>query len=322
MKTLFLLPFATAVWVLPHAVNAQNGAGTSLPSASSYVSPLADYQRFVDEKVLPWKAANDKVAEIGGWRAYAKEAQAVMPTSTPSKPINADVLDIGRVAQSPLPVRLAWLQAVAKQAQWAYAKQVHASAQAASELARRMRSVGNFTRLQQANQHALYTETASLLLASSQEAREAREALIRTLGWHAAKANAMALPDKLPDLPEAPIAETVLNQVTRKTSTAVFAPEEPSELRSSYNAYRHAFDQAQLYRDEVLPLRQIIAEEAGLRYNGMFIGVFELLAENREHIKAVMASIAATEAFWKTDAAFQDTLQNQIRMPVTDTFTD
>jgi hypothetical protein len=322
LKTLFLLPFATAVWVLPHAVNAQNGAGTSLPSASSYVSPLADYQRFIDEKVLPWKAANDKVAEIGGWRAYAKEAQAVMPTSTPSKPINADVLDIGRVAQSPLPVRLAWLQAVAKQAQWAYAKQVHASAQAASELARRMRSVGNFTRLQQANQHALYTETASLLLASSQEAREAREALIRALGWHAAKANAMVLPDKLPDLPAAPIAETVLNQVVRQTSTAVFAPEEPSELRSSYNAYRHAFDLAQLYRDEVLPLRQIIAEEAGLRYNGMFIGVFELLAENREHIKTVMASIAATEAFWKADAAFQDTLQNQIRLSVTDTFTD
>jgi outer membrane protein TolC len=245
-----------------------------------------------------------------------------MPTSTPSKPTSADVLDVGRIAQAPLPVRLAWLQAVSKQAQWAYAKQVHASAQAAGELARRMRSVGNFTRLQQANQHAMYAETASLLLASSQEALEAREALIRTLGWHDAKARTLVLPEKLPDLPATPTAETALNQVVRPSSTAVFAPEEPSELRSSYSTYRHAYDMAKHYRDEVLPLRQIIAEEAGLRYNGMFIGVFELLAENREHIKAVMASITAIEAFWKADAAFQDMLQNQIRMSATYTFAD
>ena len=33
------------------------------------------------------------------------------------------------------------------------------------------------------------------------------------------------------------------------------------------------------YRDEVLPLRRVIAEENLLRYNGMLIGVFELLAD-------------------------------------------
>ena len=92
----------------------------------------------------------------------------------------------------------------------------------------------------------------------------------------------------------------------------MFASEASSELRSSYATYRIAYDLAKLYNDEILPLRKVIAEEATLRYNGMFIGVFELLAENREQTKTVMASIAAVQAFWQAEAGFQDTLQTQL----------
>jgi outer membrane protein TolC len=277
-----------------------------------YASPIADYQKFVDEKVLPWKAANDKVAEIGGWRAYAKEAQANATTTPPTPVINADVMSTEKMAKMPIPVRMAWLQAVAKQEQLVHAKQTHASAQASSELARRMRSVGNFTRLQQAHQHAMYAEAASLLLTSTLEAFEAREALVRAIGLNDAKAKALALPDRLPELPASPISETALQRVVRMSNTQMFASDEPSELRSSYATYRNAYDLAKHYRDEILPLQKIIAEEATLRYNGMFIGVFELLAENREQTKMVMASIAATQAFWQADAGFQDTLQTQL----------
>ena len=45
------------------------------------------------------------------------------------------------------------------------------------------------------------------------------------------------------------------------------------------DAYRTAYDIARHYRDEVVPLRKRIAEENVLRYNGMLIGVFELLAD-------------------------------------------
>ena len=285
-------------------------------TTTGYISPLADYQKFADEKVLPWKEANDKVAEIGGWRAYAKEAQASATTASPTVAANADVLSAEKIAKAPMPVRTAWLQAVAKQEQLVHAKQMHASAQASSELARRMRSVGNFTRLQQANQHAVYAEAATLLLASTQEAFEAREALIRTMGLNDAKANALVrpdrLPDRLPELPESPVTETVLARVVRSSNTQNFASEAPSELRSSYAAYRNAYDLAKHYRDEVLPLRKIIAEETALRYNGMFIGVFELLAENREQTKMVIASIAAKLAFWQAEAQFQNTFQSQL----------
>jgi outer membrane protein TolC len=277
-----------------------------------YTSPIADYQKFVDEKVLPWKDANNKVAEIGGWRAYAKEAQLNAMTVLPAEVASTDVLSAAKIAKMPMPVRMAWLQAVAKQEQLLHAKQSHASAQASSELARRMRSVGNFTRLQQAHQHAMYAEAASLLLTSTQEAGEAREALVRAMGLNDAKAKALALPDRLPELPASPIAETALQRVVRMSDTQMFASEAPSEMRSSYAAYRIAYDLAMHYRDEVLPLQKIIAEEATLRYNGMFIGVFELLAENREQTKMVIAAIAAKQAFWLADAGFQDTLQSQL----------
>ncbi len=310
MKTLFFTPFAAtfvaATCLLSSTAIAQ--------SRDSYTSPIADYQKFIDEKVLDWKAANDKVAEIGGWRAYAKEAQAnaALASSTQAAASNAVVLNAEKIAKAPVPVRMAWLHAVAKQEQLVYAKQAHTSAQASSELARRMRSVGNFTRLQQAHQHAMYAEAATMLLTSTQEAAQAREALIRTMGLNDAKANALALPSRLPELPTSPIPETALKRMVRMSETQMFASEAPSELRSSYTAYRNAYDLAKHYRDEVLPLQKIIAEEATLRYNGMFIGVFELLAENREQTKMVISSIAATQAFWQADAAFQDTLQTQL----------
>jgi len=47
-----------------------------------------------------------------------------------------------------------------------------------------------------------------------------------------------------------------------------------SNLRESYSAYRTAYDIARHHRDEVLPLRKVIADENQLRYNGMLIGVF------------------------------------------------
>jgi outer membrane protein TolC len=81
-----------------------------------------------------------------------------------------------------------------------------------------------------------------------------------------------------------------------------------SDLRESYAAYRTAYDSSRQYRDEVLPLSKVIADENGLRYNGMFIGVFELLADHRTQINTVKAAIAAQQQFWQADAALQATL--------------
>jgi len=48
-----------------------------------------------------------------------------------------------------------------------------------------------------------------------------------------------------------------------------------------------AYDIARHHRDEIVPARQRIADENLLRYNGMLIGVFELLADARAQIASV-----------------------------------
>ena len=41
----------------------------------TYQSPLANYRRLGEDKLVPWSEANETVNRIGGWRAYAREAQ-------------------------------------------------------------------------------------------------------------------------------------------------------------------------------------------------------------------------------------------------------
>ena len=49
-------------------------AGAVVP-AFALPSAFADYRRHGDTTLRPWKDANDAVGRIGGWRAYAREAQ-------------------------------------------------------------------------------------------------------------------------------------------------------------------------------------------------------------------------------------------------------
>jgi outer membrane protein TolC len=76
-----------------------------------------------------------------------------------------------------------------------------------------------------------------------------------------------------------------------------------SQLREGYSAYRTAYDIARHYRDEIVPLRQTMQDENVLRYNGMLIGVFELLAEARDQITSVNNALNAQQQFWLADAA-------------------
>jgi outer membrane protein TolC len=280
-------------------------------------------------------------------------------------------------------VRQTWVRAVAAQQSLAYAHQVHRSAQASAELARRMQQVGNFTRLQRARQQGFYADSAARLASSQHASTAAREELTRQLGLNDAQAARLRLPERLPDLPEAPRQAAVVNatatqqrldvQLARQqldnagrsqgldlvnslvdveigvrrdtvfdnaegTSTARKGYElgirlpifdwgtarrdamnaqslaaahryesavrgASSQLRESYSAYRTAYDVARHYRDEIVPLRRVMADENLLRYNGMLIGVFELLADSRDQIASVTAALDAYQQFWLADAA-------------------
>ena len=81
-----------------------------------------------------------------------------------------------------------------------------------------------------------------------------------------------------------------------------------SQTVEAYGAYRAAYDVARHYRDEIVPLRKTISDENLLRFNGMLIGVFELLADAREQVGSVIQAIEAQREFWIADAMLQTTL--------------
>ena len=291
----------------------------------------------------------------------------------------------GNVLDQVTRVRQAWVRAVAAQQTLQYAKQVYDSAEAGAELARRMQGVGNFNRITRAREQAFYADAATRLSTAQHQVTASREELVRLLGLDESQAQALKLPERLPDLPKQALdpqavgslatkarldirlAQTALdgaakaqglNMVTsftdieltgRRNTTfdnaegtrsnargweidvrlPIFdwggmqrdamnartlaaanqleatARAAGSSLRESYSAYRTAYDVARHYRDEVVPVRKVIAEENQLRYNGMLISVFELLADARDQVGAVTAALDAQRQFWLADAALQ-----------------
>lgn len=96
------------------------------------------------------------------------------------------------------------------------------------------------------------------------------------------------------------MAESLYMQAAhRAAETAVSAR---SEVREAYVGYRAAYDVARLYRDEIVPARKRVSEENLYRYNGMIIGVFELIADARAQVAAVDGYIQALRDFWVSKA--------------------
>jgi outer membrane protein TolC len=98
--------------------------------------------------------------------------------------------------------------------------------------------------------------------------------------------------------------------------TLAIARNAGSQVRASYDAYRSAHDLARLYRDEIVPLRRSVAEEAVLQYNGMLIGVFDLLADARAQVSSVAQAIEAERDFWRADAALKASLLGRPVVPL------
>jgi hypothetical protein len=74
---------------LPPVLVAFAQSPAQAPTALGFKSTLEKYKPYTDEKIAPWKAANDEVGKIGGWRAYLKEAnepdtQPANKTPTPN----------------------------------------------------------------------------------------------------------------------------------------------------------------------------------------------------------------------------------------------
>ena len=70
--------------------------------ALNYESSLSRYRLMGDEKPVSWRDANDTVTRIGGWRAYAREAQQT--DAAPAAPAASAVMPADKVKSMPLPM--------------------------------------------------------------------------------------------------------------------------------------------------------------------------------------------------------------------------
>jgi len=105
-------------------------------------------------------------------------------------------------------------------------------------------------------------------------------------------------------------AESIYMQsVNRLAETAINAR---SDVRENYLGYRTSYDLAQHYRDNIVPLRKKISDENLLRYNGMLIGVFELLADARDQVASVNGYIEALRDYWLAETELQTALGGKL----------
>ena len=100
--------------------------------------------------------------------------------------------------------RKAFFGAVAAQELVKYYEQVKEAADASSELARRMLQAGNFSKLAQLREQTFYADATANLARARHQAVAERERLIRVLGLSGEQLD-FKLPERLPDLPKAPL---------------------------------------------------------------------------------------------------------------------
>ncbi|MCB5191757.1 TolC family protein [Methylobacillus arboreus] len=95
-------------------------------------------------------------------------------------------------------------------------------------------------------------------------------------------------------------AEAIYTQALERTAQATVDAE--SEIRAAYARYRVRYEVARHFQDEIVPLRKRILQENQLRYNGMLLSAFELLADARMQVNSVNQYISAVRDFWLAEA--------------------
>jgi hypothetical protein len=66
-----------------------------------YESSLSRYRGTADDKPVGWREANDTVTRIGGWRAYAREAQQPDPATAATPPAGQPATPLPAPASAP-----------------------------------------------------------------------------------------------------------------------------------------------------------------------------------------------------------------------------
>ena len=104
------------------------------------------------------------------------------------------------------------------------------------------------------------------------------------------------------DSGKARLRRAELNYMQAANRLAAMAVNVRAEARGAYAVYNARYDIARHYKRNVLPLRNIIAEQALLTNNGMITNTFELLQDTRGRLNSLILSAGAKRDFWLADA--------------------
>jgi len=222
-------------------------------------------------------------------------------------------LGVAQTVALTAPVRQAYFLALAAQQALLTLEQASEAAGLAAELAARMARAGNLSHLERSREQALHADTVVRLMRARHAHLVAREELTRLMGLRGPQE--FSLPQRLPELPGAIFTSDAIEALALQDRTSAVADQTRPQVRQAYAAYQTAHQLARHYRDEVVPLRKEISEQLLLRYNGMLIGVLELLADARAQIEAVHDGILAQRDFWLAETALQVALYGRAAAP-------
>jgi hypothetical protein len=212
--------------------------------------------------------------------------------------------------------RRAWVSAVAARQSVRYFEDVVAAAEASREIMESMRSIGNSSELETLRAQTLYADAVAHLTAVQLAAALERERLVQTLGLWGPDAERVRLPDRLPDLPRTAVgpegleARAVAQRFDVESGRLQGLPGEAGikargEVRAAWLAYRGAYDLARHAHDALVPLAERVSAEYLKLYNGMLVGVADLVADVTERVNAVNAALDAERDFWLAEAELQ-----------------
>ncbi len=85
-----------------------------------------------------------------------------------------------------------------------------------------------------------------------------------------------------------------------------------SQVRAARTRMFNARDQIEFYRREVLPVQQKLLQQTQLQYNGMFVGVFQLLQARRDQIQAGRDYIGTLHEYWIARAELEKAIGGRL----------
>jgi hypothetical protein len=252
-----------------------------------------------DATSLDWKAAQLALMKSVNTRYRFKFADEYLDVA-------GDFIDIGEQ------VRKVYVEAVAAEQLASMMQQVATATQAAAELANEQYLAGATNRREQGLHHIAHAETVKALASARLDAVRAREELNRILGLWGDDIN-WNVPERLPDLPaQKPVFEGLeeyalvhrFEALADRNSWEMWhtAIEVRSEVRENYAALQTTYDIAKYQQDVVLPASQAVLEETQKEYNGMLMGVYDLIDDTREQIEAGREYVETLRDYWIAEA--------------------